>query len=141
MSTEAVHIGNPITAAADLRRVTLLAACLAVGGGVVMFLVGRPWTAVFAAIGMAIGLGNALLVRRSAARFAMSDTPSRGSFAMGAMGRLALVSAVALGFALLVQPDGIGVFVGLAGFHLLMIGAGLVPLLKELRNAEGNTKK
>lgn len=141
MSTEAVPVGNPITAAADLRRVTLLAACLAIGGGAVMVMVGRPLTAVFAAIGMVIGLGNALLVRRSAARFAMAESPGKGSFAMGAMGRLAVVSAIAMGFALLVRPDGIGVFVGLAGFHLLMIGAGLVPLLKELRNAEGTDKK
>jgi hypothetical protein len=92
---------------------------------------------VFAVLGLALGLLNAVLVRRSAARFAITDSPRKATFAVSALGRLALITVLAVGFALIIRPDGIGVFIGLAAFQLLMIAAGLVPLLKELRASEG----
>lgn len=137
MSSEAVHIGSPVTMAADLRRVTVMAAGLAVVGVVVTVVIGNPWMGVFAVVGLALGLLNAVLVRRSAARFAVTDEPRKAGFAAAALGRLALITVLAMGFALIIRPDGLGVFFGLAAFQLLMIGAGLVPLLKELRASEG----
>jgi hypothetical protein len=137
VNSEAVPIGSPVTMAADLRRVSVLAACLGAAGVVVMILVGRPWMGAFAVLGLGLGLLNAVLVRRSAARFASTDSPRKASFAASALGRLALITVLALGFALIVRPDGLGVFIGLAAFQLLMIGVGLVPLLKEIRSSEG----
>lgn len=137
MSSETVHLGNPVTMAADLRRVSVLAIGLAVVGVGVAALIGQLWMGLFAVLGLALGLLNAILVRRSAARFAITESPKKSTFAVSALGRLALITAFALGFALIVRPDGLGVFVGLAAFQLLMIGVGLVPLLKELRTSEG----
>lgn len=137
MSSESVPAGSPITVAADLRLVTILATALGVLGLVVMFLVGRPMMAVFAIVGLGLGLFNAVLVRRSAARFATTDAPRKTGFAASALGRLALITVLAFAVILLFRPDGLGVVVGLAAFQLLMIGAGLVPLLKELRASEG----
>lgn len=139
MNSEAVRMGT-VSMAADLRRVSVLAAGLGVAGVVVMILVGRPWMGVFAVLGLSLGLLNAVLVRRSAARFAITDSPRKTSFAASALGRLALITLLAMGFVLIVRPDGLGVFVGLAAFQLLMIGVGLVPLLKELRSSEGLEK-
>jgi hypothetical protein len=123
--------------AADLRRVTVMAGGLAVVGVVLTIVIGNPWMGVFAVLGLALGLLNAVLVRRSAARFAITDSPRKATFAVSALGRLALITVLAVGFALIIRPDGIGVFIGLAAFQLLMIAAGLVPLLKELRASEG----
>lgn len=131
------HIGSPVTMAADLRRVSILAAGLAVGGVAAAVAVGRPWMGAFGVLGLLLGLLNAILVRRSAARFAITDSPRKSTFAASALGRLALITALAFVFVLIVRPDGLGVFLGLAAFQLLMIGVGLVPLLKELRSSEG----
>jgi hypothetical protein len=128
---------SSISTAADLRQATVLAAGLGVAGLIVMIVVGRPWAGFFAVLGLGLGLLNAIFVRRAAAKFATADSPSKGSFAGSAMVRLAVVSLVALVFALIIRPDGLGVFIGLAAFQLIMIGVGLVPLLKELRSSEG----
>jgi len=136
VSSEAVHIGSPVTMAADLRRVTVMAAVVAVVGVMLTIVIGNPLMGVFAVLGLALGLLNAVLVRRAAARFAITDSPRKATFAVSALGRLALITVLAVGFALIIRPDGIGVFIGLAAFQLLMIGAGLVPLLKELRASE-----
>lgn len=137
VSSEPAVPGNPITMAADLRRVTVLSAAIAVLGVVVGFVVGQVLMGVFAVLGMALGLLNAYLVRRAAARFAEPDAPSKASFAMSSLGRLALITVLAVTLALLIRPAGLGVFIGLAAFQLLMIGVGVVPLLKELRASEG----
>ena len=132
MSSEVI---SSISTAADLRRVTIIAAGLAVVGGVAMALLGYPLMALFLVVGLGLGLLNALLLRRAAAQFAAVDGAGKSRFAMGALGRLALITVLALGFAVLVKPDGLGVFLGLAVFQLLMVGAALVPLLKDIREA------
>jgi hypothetical protein len=126
---------SSLGAAADLRRVTIVAACLGVAGLVLAYFGGRVWLGVFAVVGLVLGLANAMLLRRAAARFAAIDNARKSHFALGSLGRLAMISVLALGFAMLVRPDGLGVFLGLAVFQLLMVGAALVPLLKELRQS------
>jgi hypothetical protein len=49
------------------------------------------------------------------------------------MVRLVLLSVVAVGFAVLFWPDGIGVLLGLAIFRLIALVMTTVPLLKELK--------
>jgi hypothetical protein len=137
VNSEPAHLGIPVAMAADLRRVSILAAGLGLAGMVVAFLVGRPWMGAFAVLGLLLGLLNAVLVRRSAARFATIDSPRKGTFAVSSLGRLAFITMLAFVFVLFVRPDGLGVFFGLAAFQQLMIGVGLVPLLKELRSSEG----
>jgi hypothetical protein len=128
---------GPITTAADLRRVAIAAAGLAAVGVVALVVIGRPLMALFLVLGFALGMFNTLLLRRAAARFATVDGEGKRRFALGALGRLALITALALAIGVLVQPDGIGIFLGLAAFQLLLVGVALVPLLKELRQQEG----
>ena len=40
---------------------------------------------------------------------------------------------VAIGFGFLIQPDGLGVFVGLAVFQVLMLVGAAVPVFRSLR--------
>jgi len=124
---------GPISTAADLRRVALAAACLAAVGVVALVVVGRPLMGLFLVVGFGLGLVNVLLLRKAASQFAAVDGGGKPRFALGALGRLAVITVLALGIAVLVQPDGMGVFLGLAAFQLLLVGVALVPLLKELR--------
>lgn len=122
--------------AANLGRLAVISACLGGAGVAVLTPFGYLWMALFGCLGLALGLLNMALVRRSAAQFAASADPgSKRRFAVGVLGRLALVTAFAVGLALLVRPDGLGVFAGLAAFQLLMIASASVPLFKELRQS------
>src|SRR5829696_5618413 len=113
---------GPISTAADLRRVALAAACLAAVGVVALVAVGRPLMALFLVLGFALGMFNVLLLRRAAGQFAAVDGAGKRGFALGALGRLAAITALALIIGVLVQPDGVGVFLGLAAFQLLLVG-------------------
>jgi hypothetical protein len=51
------------------------------------------------------------------------------------LGRLAVITAVALVCAIMFRPDGLAVFAGLAIFQLLTIISASVPLVREIRQA------
>jgi hypothetical protein len=127
--------------AVNLRRAALVAACVGAASFVVLVPMGYPLAAVFFCAGLGLGLLNTALVQRSSARFASMANPSKKRFAAAVLGRLALITVLAVSIALLVQPDGLGVFAGLAAFQLLMIFIASVPLVKELRRsgAEGQS--
>lgn len=122
--------------AVNLRRAALVAAGLGVASFVVLTPMGYPLAAAFFCGGLGLGLLNTALVQRSAARFAASGDPSKRRFAVAVLARLALITALAVGLALALQPEGLGVFAGLAALQLLMIFMASVPLIKELRRSE-----
>jgi hypothetical protein len=126
---------SAVTAAADLRRLTMVAAGIGAVGLAVCILLGRPMAGVFGIVGLALGLLNAYLLRRAAGLYASMDSPQKSRFAVGALGRLALISFIGLLIAWLTLPDGLGVLAGLAVFQLLLVVMALIPLLKELREA------
>ncbi|MGH3837206.1 MAG: hypothetical protein ACRDSF_16125 [Pseudonocardiaceae bacterium] len=126
--------------AVNLRRAALVAAGLGVASFVVLTPMGYPLAAAFFCGGLGLGLLNTALVQRSAARFAASGDPSKRRFAVAVLARLALITALAVGLALALQPEGLGVFAGLAALQLLMIFMASVPLVKELRRSEGGGK-
>ncbi|MGQ0719502.1 MAG: hypothetical protein ACT4NP_19745 [Pseudonocardiales bacterium] len=119
----------------NLRRAALIAAGLGVASFVVLTPMGYPLAAAFFCGGLALGLLNTRLVQRSAARFAVSGDPSKRRFAVAVLARLALITVLAVGLALVLQPEGLGVFAGLATLQLLMIFMASVPLVKELRRS------
>ncbi|MGH4010624.1 MAG: hypothetical protein ACRDTH_21100 [Pseudonocardiaceae bacterium] len=121
--------------AVNLYRAALVAAGLGVASFVVLTPMGYPLAAAFFCGGLGLGLLNTRLVQRSAARFAASGDPSKRRFAVAVLARLALITVLAVGLALVVQPEGLGVFAGLAALQLLMIFMVSVPLVKELRRS------
>ena len=119
----------------NLRRAVPIAAGLGAVSFVVLTPMGYPLTAAFFCGGLGLGLLNTSLVQRSAARFAASGDPNKRRFEVSVLARLTLITALAVGLALALQPEGLGVFAGLAIFQLLMIFIASVPLVRELRQS------
>ncbi|HSZ31565.1 MAG TPA: hypothetical protein VK784_17620 [Pseudonocardiaceae bacterium] len=126
---------TPTKAIATLRRAMPIAACLGAASFVVLAPMGYPLSAVFFCGGLGLGLLNTALVQRSAARFAASGDPNKRRFAVSVLARLTLITGLAVGLALALQPEGLGVFAGLAVLQLVMIFIASVPLVKELRQS------
>ncbi|MCA1708605.1 MAG: hypothetical protein LC808_37125 [Actinobacteria bacterium] len=122
--------------AVNLRRAALIAAGLGAASFVVLAPMGYPLAGAFFCAGLTLGLLNTALVQRSAARFSAMGNPSKKRFAVAVLSRLALITLLALSLAVLLQPEGLGVFAGLAACQLLMIFLASLPMLKELRQSE-----
>lgn len=131
-------VNTPIRPAVNLRRAGLIAASLGVASFVVLAPMGYPLAGAFFTAGLALGLLNTTLVQRSAARFSAMGNPSKKRFALSVLSRLALITVLALGLAVLLKPEGLGVFAGLAAFQFLMIVLAAIPMLTELRRAEAS---
>lgn len=128
------ELSPSVQAAASVRRLALIAAGIGVVGAAVLAPLGYLALALYGWVGLALGLLNIALVHRSAARFAASEDPhKKRRSAGGVLGRLAVISLVAVAIAALVRPDGLGVLMGLVTFQFVMIITTLVPLVKELR--------
>lgn len=131
-----VPLGLPPQAAANLGRLVVLTAIVAVIGTLALLYFGHGLIALFGCFGLSLGVLNVVLVHRAAAKFSVSDDPHRKSRgAAGVFGRLAIVTVFALFAAVAFRPEGIGVFGGLVVFQFLMISMSLVPLWKEMRQA------
>jgi hypothetical protein len=126
---------TPTRGVVDLRRAIPIAACLGAASFVVLAPMGYPLAAVFFCGGLGLGLLNTALVKRSTARFAASGEPNKRRFAVSVLGRLTLITGLAVGLALMLRPAGLGVFAGLATLQLVIIFIASVPLVKELRQS------
>lgn len=124
-------------AAASPKRCAVIAGVFAVAAFAILVPMGYPAMAAFVLFGMLLGLSNLLMVRNAAARFALTGAAKKATFAGAVLKRLFLISAVALGTAFWIQPDGLGTVAGLAIFQLITIFVSAVPLLRELRAQEG----
>src|SRR5664279_1454188 len=124
----------PVAALANLRRSLVVSICLGVASLLVLALLGHPLMGLFACVGLALGAMNSRMVQRSVLNFASSEAPNKKSrFTRSVLGRLGLVTLIAIGCAMLVRPDGLGVFCGLAVFQLLMLGGASIPVFRSLR--------
>jgi hypothetical protein len=119
----------------NLRRSIITASCLGVVAVLITGLLGHVLMGLFACVGLGLGALNTHLVQRSVVRYADSDAPNKKArFTLSVLGRLALITVLAVGVALLVRPDGLGVFAGLAFFQLILIGGSSVTVYKQLKN-------
>lgn len=120
-------------AAANLRRAAVISAGLAVVAIVLTAVAGRPLMGVFGAVGLALGAANNLMLQRSVLRYGSDETITRKQFRNGVLRRLAAVTLLAVGCAVLIRPDGLAVFVGLAVFHVVMLVGAALPVFRSLR--------
>lgn len=113
--------------------VTLAALGLGVSAwaGYVMF-------GVFFAIGLALGLINALLVQRSVASITASDHPLKKKMALNSATRLLVITAIGLAIAFTFRPLGLGVVFGLALFQVVLVLSTALPVYKKLRTGESD---
>lgn len=131
---QAIPTVTPASAVANLRRSVIMAATIGVLILVVSGLLGHVLLGVFVLVGLGLGAGNTWLVQRSVVSYANSEaTNKKGRFTRSVLGRLAIITVVALGLALLVRPDGVGVLAGVAIFQMLMLGGASVLAFKQLK--------
>ena len=124
---------TPVSAAANLRRAVLISVALAVVAIVVTSLNGHPLMGMFGAVGLALGAVNNLLLQKAVIAYATTTAVTKKKFNGGVMLRLGGITLFAVALALVVRPDGLGVFVGLALFHVIMLVGAAVPVFRSLR--------
>ncbi len=124
-----IHVQRVI----DMRRPFLMAAATGVLALVVSGLLGHILMGVFGVVGLGLGLLNTRLVQRSVGKVTITENPSKKALAFSALGRLAIITAIALGVGLFIRPDGIGIFLGLAVFQLIIIASTSASAVKGLR--------
>ncbi|MCX5043551.1 hypothetical protein OG921_10275 [Aldersonia sp. NBC_00410] len=117
----------------SLRRPTIIVAAIGIVALALTWSIGRPALGAFIILGMAMGLLNIKLVQHSVAKVTAEAHPSKGQIAVSSASRLLVITAVALVIAFLVQPDGVGVFFGLAAFQAILVFSTTVPVVKGLR--------
>ena len=123
----------PEVARSNLRRSIIMAAGIGAVAVLVSGLLGHVLVGVFACMGLGLGAMNTFLVQRAVVRYAASEAPNKKArFTRSVLGRLAVITVLAVGVALLVRPDGVGVFGGLAFFQLLLVGGSSVTAYKQL---------
>jgi len=124
---------SPIQKVVDLRRPFLMAAAMGVLALVASGLLGHILMGVLGCVGLGLGLLNTRLVQRSVSKATITENPSKGALAVSALGRLAIITAIALVPGFLLRPDGIGIFLGLAVFQLIVIASTSASAVKGLR--------
>jgi hypothetical protein len=117
---------------ANLRRSMIIGAVLGLASIAVLAPVGHALMGVFACVGLALGAVNNRMLQRSVIQYATADL-AKGRFRGGVVARLAGITIVAIAIALLVRPDGAGIFAGLAVFQVLMLVGAALPVLRSLR--------
>lgn len=114
------------------RRTVIMAGAVTAVAVVVLLVLGYGLFGLFLAVGVALGALNMWLAVRSVANFATAR-PSKARLSGSVLGRLAVITVLALAVAWLVRPSGIAVFGGLALFQFLAIVSSMLPLIKEIR--------
>ncbi len=124
------------TVLARQRRPLLVAGMLSAGVLWISIPAGRAQVGVFFAVGVFLSLLNHVLTEVGLARSLESTGEvSRKQFAVGSLGRLAIVTLIAFVIVAAFWPYGAAVFVGLALMHLVMLIFTGLPLLEEMRKA------
>jgi hypothetical protein len=124
---------TPVSAAANLRRSTVLGAVLGAVAIAVTSLQGHPLMGVFGLVGIALGALNNRMLQVSVIAYAQDPKMTKKRFRNGVFGRLGGITILAIALGLLIRPDGLGVFAGLAVFQILMLVGAAVPVFRSLR--------
>lgn len=124
---------TPVSAAANLRRSAIVAAALGVAATVVLSVEGHPLMGAFGFLGLGLGALNNRMLQTSVIRYASSPEIGKKQFRRGVMARLGLITLIAIAVGFFVRPDGLGVFVGLAVFQIIMLIGAAVPVFRSLR--------
>lgn len=124
---------TPVSAAANLRRAAILSAVIGVVAVAALSVAGHPLMGVFGCVGLALGALNNAMLQKSVLRYAGDESIDKKQFRNGVMRRLGAVTLIAAACLVLVRPDGLGAFVGLAVFHVLMLIGAAAPVFRSLR--------
>ena len=135
MATVQPAATSPVDAVANLRRSVIISAGLGVASIIVLAIFGHPLMGVFGCVGLALSALNNRMLQRSVLSYGRDEPIRKTPFSGKVLMRLGAVTLLALGCALISRPDGLGVFVGLAVFQLLMLVGATVPVMRSMRSA------
>lgn len=114
------------------RRTALVAVGLGVVALVVSVVVGSPLFGVGACLGLAMAMVNFRLIVRATAKASASEREDhKRPLVTNTLGRLGLISVIALALAWFVRPLGFGTIVGLALFQFTLLANVLGTLLRD----------
>lgn len=100
-------------------------------GLIVCMLVSQPWVGLGLCIGLAVGISNFRLIQRSVVKVGQRvDQNKRRPLAMNTLGRMGVVTVIALGLLFLLPPLGFGLLGGLALFQFILLGNVTRSMLK-----------
>lgn len=117
------------------RRLLIICAVLTAVATFAADQLGHAMFGAFFGFGLALGLINALLIRRSVQSITAKDHPLKSKMAMNSATRLLVITVVGLVVAYLFRPQGLGVLFGLALFEVLLVATTALPVMKKLRSA------
>jgi hypothetical protein len=121
------------SAARNYSKSLLLSAIIGVVGLVVLSLTVSIDAGILFCVGLGLGVLNSQLVQRSLVRAVTEGRADRKAISFGVLRRLSLITALAVGIALLYRPDGLLVFVGLMIFQMLSLATVLGGLARQVR--------
>ncbi|HLW44928.1 MAG TPA: hypothetical protein VKR78_01845, partial [Acidimicrobiales bacterium] len=108
--------------AAVARRTMLGALIVGVLGLVVLLLFSETWAALGLCIGIGLGIGNFRLILRSVVKVGKRvEGNKRRPLAINTLGRLMVMTVIALVLAWVKPPLGLGIIGGLALFQFLLL--------------------
>ena len=130
---QAAAANVPAGAVLNLRRPMLIAAAVGAAGLVVCGVFGHIVMGILGVIGLGLGVFNTRLLQRSVVKVISSENPSRTAIGRSSVPRLMLITALAVALGIFLRPDGVGVFLGLAAFQVIIIATTVSPVMKERR--------
>jgi hypothetical protein len=116
------------------RRTVFSALVVGVVGLIICVIVGYPLAALGLAIGISVGITNFRAIQKSVAKIGRrAGENKRRPLAMNTLGRMGIISVIAMGLLFLSFPLGFGVLGGLAIFQMLL----LVNVTRSMLSGEG----
>lgn len=123
------------SAARNYSRTLVVAAVVAVAGFAALTAAAGVESGALFVVGIGLGVLNSHLVQRSLARAVTGGDLQRKAIAFGVLRRLAVVTAIAFAIAIIYQPVGWLVFMGLTVFQLLIMVMVFAGLARQVRRA------
>jgi ATP synthase I chain len=113
------------------RRTAFVGACVGAVALVLGVVTGYPLVGLGVCLGLALALVNFRLISRATVKAAASaEENKRRPLAFNTLGRLGVISVVALAITFFVRPLGFGILIGLAFFQFSMLGNVVVTMLR-----------
>jgi uncharacterized membrane protein len=130
---QAAAANVPAARVLDLRKPVFVAIFVGLVALAVCGVLGHILMGAFLIVGMGLGLLNTRMLQKSVAKVIASENPNKKAIGKSSVPRLALITALAFGIGVFVRPDGLGVFLGLVIFQLIIVGTTTMSVMKERR--------
>jgi ATP synthase I chain len=123
------------SAARNYNKSLVLSAAAGVIGLVALWITVSLDAGILFCVGIGIGVLNSQLVQRSLVRAVTDGKSDRKTISFGVLRRLALITALSVGIALIYRPVGWVVFIGLMVFQMLSLATVLSGLARQVRRS------